>query len=257
MLRQIKRTKSPLTYPNDRPLAASLLTSTIPEGVTKVVTPFLGGGSLQISLAQKGYDTLAYTEYRLLYDFWKCVMQDPVRGYEMAKAFHPVEDNRTFMMLQKKVYQPHDEYLRSALFYVLNLCSEHGATTSGDMEPGTPRFTKLRLDSLANFEIRPFELEMGNYKKALETTDYLVCEMPNYIPPMILGAVVVPERPQISHKKFRRMIEQSNCSGFSLVYRYCEEVMELYKDFDITLLNEGYRPTQTTAKAYEVLIRGS
>ena len=255
MLRQFKRTKTPLTYPNDRPLSVSLLESTLPEGVNKIVTPFLGGGSVQIGLAEKNYDVTAYTEYRLLYDFWECIMRDPAKIYHMAKAFHPIEDNRTFTMLQKKVYDPHDEFLRSALFYVLNLCSQDGATTSGEMELGTPRFTKLRLDSMANFKAKPFKLQLDNYKEALNTTDYLVCEMPDYIPPMILGAVVIPEKPQISHKKFRKLIEQSPCSGFSLLYKYCEEVMDLYNGYDITLLNEGYRPVKNVKSATEVLIR--
>jgi len=110
---------------------------------------------------------------------------------------------------------------------------------------------------MANFKAKPFKLQLDNYKEALNTTDYLVCEMPDYIPPMILGAVVIPEKPQISHKKFRKLIEQSPCSGFSLLYKYCEEVMDLYNGYDITLLNEGYRPVKNVKSATEVLIRGS
>ena len=247
-----KTQKSPLVYPNDRPGATSVIISTVAD----IVTPFLGGGSAELGLTARDYSVTAYTEYRLLYDFWKCALQDPEKLYKMASSFHPIGDPRMFTVLQKKVYQPDDEYLRSALFYVLNHCTEDGTTTAGKMQPGHPRFNEMRLNQLASFEADPFNIELENYKAAIETQDYLVGYMPDYMPTNLVGAVIIPESPQINHKKFAKLIKARQSEGWTLLYKYHEDLLELYADCDITLFGEGYRPTTNPSRAKEVMIVG-
>lgn len=257
MLTSKKTQKSPLTYPSDRPRAVTRVVEQIPEGVSKVITPFLGGGSLELGLTSKGYTVEAYTEYRLLFDFWECVMKDPEKIYQMASGFYPIKEQRLFSVLQKKIYQPDDEYLRSALFYVLNLCADEGRATSGKMEHGAPRFNQIRLNQLANFDAVPFGLQLENYVKALETGEFLVCSMPDYIRSNLATAVIIPERPQINHKKFARLIRESNCAGYVLLYKYHEDLMELYADEEVIMYGDGYRPTTDPTRATEVIIVGS
>ena len=257
MLTPQKTQKSPLVYPNDRPQAVTLVSEHIPNGVTDIVTPFLGGGSLELGLAKRKHRITAFTEYRLLYDFWECVMSDPKKIYQMVSEFYPMEDKRMFSVLQKKIYQPHDEYLRSALFYVLNHCSESGSTTGGSIDPGTPKFNQMRLNELAGFNPEIFELKLGKYTAAFDEGDFLVCSMPSYMKTGLAEAVVIPENPQINHKKFARLIKESDCRGWILLYQYHEDLLELYSDNEIILLREGYRPTTNIARASEVMIIGS
>ena len=256
MLTTKKTQKSPLTYPNDRPGLASLVHQYIPEG-RRIATPFLGGGSLEMGLASRGHNVVAYTEYRLLYDFWLCAMRDPDKLYKMASSFYPIEDPRMFSMLQKKVYEPDDEYLRSALFYVLNHCSEEGRTTAGHMEAGTPRFNEMRLSQLASFETSPFSLELEKYTSALQKDDFLVCSMPKYMRANLQGAVIVPEAPQVNHKKFAKLINERQCADWILIYDYNSDLMELYPEQEKVLLGAGYRPTTNPDRAEEVMIIGS
>ena len=210
-----------------------------------------------MSLSSRGYNVTAFTEYRLLYDFWKCMLTDPEKIFKMTSEFYPMTDQRMFSILQKKVYQPHDEYLRSALFYVLNHCSVSGSTTGGIFEPGAPRFSPTRISELASFDPKPFNIELGNYSKAFETSQYLICIMPDYIKSHLQGAVVIPERPQINHKKFARLIKESVADGWILLYKYHEDLESLYPNSEKILLREGYRPTTNPARASEVLIIGS
>ncbi|HCC45051.1 MAG TPA: hypothetical protein DEQ32_11660 [Gammaproteobacteria bacterium] len=257
MLTAKKTLKSPLTYPNDRPNAVSLVATHIPDNVSDVVTPFLGGGSLEMGLSSKGYNITAFTEYRLLYDFWDCVIRNPEKLYHMASTFYPMKERRLFSTLQKKIYQPDDEFMRSALFYVLNHCAEDGITTGAPMEQGTPRFNQMRLNSLASFSTSPFEVQLGNYQKSFDTAKYLVCSMPEYVKSGLAASVVIPERPQINHKKFARLIQESDCDGWILLYRYNEELLGLYPDSEYVFLREGCRPTTNPARASEVMIIGS
>ncbi len=199
----------------------------------------------------------AYTEYRLLYDFWQCIQMDPGKLYQMASSFYPVREQKLFSMLQKKVYQPDDEFLRSALFYVLNHCSEQGSTTGGRLDPGTPHFNEMRLNQLASFEAQPFTLELESYTTALDAGNYLVCAMPEYIKSNLAAAVVIPERPQLNHKKFAKMIKSRDVPGWILLYKYNKELLELYSGSEILMFTEAYRPTSNPDRAEEVLIIGS
>ena len=175
----------------------------------------------------------------------------------MASAFYPMEDTRTFSMLQKKVYQPHDEYLRSALFYVLNHCSMSGSTTGGTIDPGTPRFSPTRINELAAFNPASFELQFDKPTAALETSEYLVCVMPEYMRTNLVEAVVIPERPQINHQKFATALYDSDAPGWILLYKYHKDLLELYADSEMIFFKEGYRATNNPEQATEVLIIGS
>ncbi len=248
--------KSPLTYPNDKPRAGTLVSSYIPKGVSKLVMPFLGGGSLELSLAAKGYGVTGCTDFRLLYDFWDCVRRDPEKIYQMAMGFYPIENPKLFYMLQKKVYQPHDEYLRSALFYILTLCADGCSATSGNIEEGTPRFNHLRLMQLSKYECDNFKVLFKNYKEAIEeTSDFLVCVPPPFMIANFANAVTIPERPQIDHKKLSLLLAKRK--NWIILYNYHKGLWKLYPDNQILMIDEASRVTQQEGKAVEALILGS
>jgi len=188
------------------------------------------------------------------------VQTDPERVYEMAKNFHPFEDSKLFYALQKKVYQPHDEFLRSAIFCVLNLCTIEGTATSGVLEKNTPRFNDLRLMQLAQYACENFQVRFSHYEETISATaelanTYLIAAPP----PLILGgmpaAVTVPEKPQIDHMKLFELLSSRN--NWLLLYDYHEKLSKLYKDHKIILLNDGYRVVTNPQKATGALIVGS
>lgn len=248
--------KTPLIYPNDKPRSASLIASHLPEGTGPIASPFLGGGSLELALASRGHKVTGYTDFRLLYDFWNCMRHDPERVYEMAMGFHPIGDPKLFYMLQKKVYQPHDEFLRSALFYVLTLCAEGHAATSGNIEPGTPRFNQLRMLQMSKFECENFAVKLKGYREVLTHTDeFLVCVPPPYIVGNFVHAVTVPERPQIDHAEYASMM--SDKTRWIVLYNYHKNLHGLYPNNQIMMLDAASRETQDESRAEEALILGS
>ena len=252
----LKTPKSPLTYPNDKPRAASLVASLIPNDTESLFFPFLGGGSLELAMAHRGYQVKASTDFRLLYDFWNCIMRDPERVYMMANGFHPIQDSKIFYMLQKKVYQPHDEFLRSALFYVLTLCASASLATSGRLEPGTPRFSPLRLMQLSKFECENLVVEYENYHKAIAASDeYMVCVPPPYIAGNFSKAVIIPENPQIDHNELAALMTEKK--DWLVLYNYHENLRKLYPENEMILLDSASRPTTKHEDAVEVIIIGS
>ncbi len=252
----LRTPKSPLTYPNDKPRVASLVASLIPNDVKKVTFPFLGGGSLELAMAHRGYGVSACTDFRLLYDFWDCLKRDPEKLYKMANRFYPIQDSKIFYMLQNKVYQPHDEFLRSALFYVLTLCAENSYATSGRLEVGTPRFNPLRLMQLSKFESENFTVKYDNYKDTIEkSNDMLVCVPPPYIVGNFSKAVMIPENPQIDHGQFASLIKQNK--NWLILYNYHENLHDLYPNNKMIMMDSSNRATTKKEEAVEVIIVGA
>ena len=252
----LKTPKSPLTYPNDKPRTASFVASLLPTDTKRLVFPFLGGGSLELSMAHRGYQVKAYTDFRLLYDFWDCAKRDPERVYKMASGFPPIQDSKIFYMLQKKVYQPHDEFLRSALFYVLTLCAKNGFATSGRLEQGTPRFSPLRLMQLSKFECTNLTFEFDNYLRAIESSDtQMICIPPPYIVGNFSKAVIIPECPQIDHGELASLLSRKE--NWLILYNYHENLRKLYPENEMILLDSASRPTTKHEDAVEVIIIGS
>jgi len=252
---QKNTTKSPLTYPNDKPRATGLVASLLPNDTKRVAFPFLGGASVELGLASRGYDVTGYTDFRLLYDFWDCIQRDPEKMYQMAMRFHPMPDPKLFYMLQKKVYQPHDEFLRSALFYVLTLCADGSCATSGEIESGTPRFSPLRLMQLSKFQCENFKVRYKGYEEVIsKTKDFMVCIPPPYLTSNFSRAVTIPEKPQIDHVRYASLMQEKN--NWIILYNYHEKLRKLYPDNEMVMLDSACRVTEDESAAEEVVIFG-
>ena len=97
------RLKSPLRYPNDRRKSASIVAQIIPDNVNKIASPFFGGGGLEMSLINKGYEIDGHVDFKNLYEFWLCLLKNPHQLYNYAQHFYPIDDEDVFYLIQKKV----------------------------------------------------------------------------------------------------------------------------------------------------------
>ena len=52
-------------------------TPSYPKATTDIFSPFLGGGSIEINLAHRGYTVHAYDNYAPLVNFWQHWLNDP------------------------------------------------------------------------------------------------------------------------------------------------------------------------------------
>ena len=68
---------SPLTYWGGKRWLFKTVCELIPEGETEIFSPFLGGGSIEINLAYRGYAVHAYDNYTPLVNFWQHWLDDP------------------------------------------------------------------------------------------------------------------------------------------------------------------------------------
>jgi DNA adenine methylase len=92
--------KSPLRYPGGKYRAIELITSLVPSGVTELVSPFFGGGSIELNCAANGIRVYGYDSFKPLVAFWKLLQSDPQCLAEQVKSHHPLSQEE-FDKLQK------------------------------------------------------------------------------------------------------------------------------------------------------------
>ena len=89
----------------------------IPEGTTEIFSPFLGGGSIEINLAHRGYTVHAYDNYQPLVNFWQHWLNDPeavrLAVYELLSLY----TNKDLNLLR---YDDSDNHKKSVLYFIQN-----------------------------------------------------------------------------------------------------------------------------------------
>ena len=88
---------SPLTYWGGKRWLFKTVHALIPDSETEIFSPFLGGGSIEINLAYKGYTVHAYDNYKPLVNFWQHWLSDPesvrLAVYELLSLYSHAELN--------------------------------------------------------------------------------------------------------------------------------------------------------------------
>lgn len=116
---------SPLTYWGGKRWLFPKIHKLIPEGETEIFSPFLGGGSIEVNLAYRGYTVHAYDNYAPLVNFWQQWLIDPegVRyaAYELLSLYTSEE-------LSRFRYKKHllDSQQAVAFYYLQNKCAWSG-----------------------------------------------------------------------------------------------------------------------------------
>ncbi len=143
-----------LRWPGGKSKAAKQIADYLPFHPQTLVSPFMGGGSVEFLLAQKGWKIKAYDSFHSLVCFWDYVKK---HQYELAKIlprYYPMV-NQEFRELQNKLITWDVDKVSSlevaAVFYALNRASFSGSTLSGGMSPNHPRWTEKSIQNVKDF----------------------------------------------------------------------------------------------------------
>jgi hypothetical protein len=78
--------ESPLRYGGGKSLAVGNIIEYLPDTITRVVSPFMGGGSVEIAIAKElGIEVVAYDIFELLVNYWNVQINYPKELYESFK----------------------------------------------------------------------------------------------------------------------------------------------------------------------------
>tara|TARA_E500000305_G_C3967679_1_gene210373 strand:- start:202 stop:975 length:774 start_codon:yes stop_codon:yes gene_type:complete len=184
--------QSPLKYKGDDPRIVSLMNGIIPKDVKKICSPFLAGGSLELSLAHEGKKVFAYTSDEELLEFWQCLSEEPDRVVGLASAmrtdFYDVlfKDPMLYNAMRDSRRSPEDKYLRAALFFALNLTNSSRSVATGTRAADY----KNKFSEVAMLKLRRASDNSVIFLKSREFCDIakihsnhlLYCRVPHIVP---------------------------------------------------------------------------
>lgn len=196
-----------------------------------LLSPFFGGGSVELLIAAKGIRVIGFDIFSPLVEFWQCMSDQPYELANEVEKYFPLPKER-FYLLQQTQTQYQTKLQRAAVYYVLNRSSFSGSTLSGGMSPGHPRFTRSSIDRLRSFynpyiQVRnaDFEYSLAVFPKAFA-----------YLDPPYLIKNALYGRNGNAHKDFDHFKLASilkNRENWILSYNDSSEIRELYKDYQI------------------------
>ena len=248
--------KSPLRYPGGKSRAAKKLFEYIPLGTKTIVSPFFGGGSLEIYCAQKGMKVYGYDNFEPLSDFWQWLLKDPNKLADEVEKYRPLKPREKFYELQKVHIKEKNSFQRAVMFYVLNRTSFSGSTLSGGMASGgkddNPRFTESSVQRLRDFKVKNFSVKFMDFKKSIpkHPNDLLYLDPPYLIENNLYGHRGDLHR-DFDHKGLAQILRKRE--KWILSYNESDTIKEMYEGFQFVYPEWTYGMSKDK-KSREILI---
>ena len=227
-------TKSPLAYPGGKRLAVQQILEYLPEGGSSVCSPFIGGGSVEIALAERGVSVVGYDCYKPLVDFWQELLTEPERLARAVVKYHPMSKAQ-FKILKSNMRRLAERFLSrqasAAGFYALNRTTFSGAVLRGGMRLNHPRFTRPQIDRLADFSVPNLSVYRADFHDSIPAHqhEFLYLDPPYWNKEKLYAA---GDNADFDHHGLARLLTERE--DWLLSYNDCPEVRRAYSDCTIT-----------------------
>ncbi len=230
--------RSPLRYPGGKTRGVAFITNFFPSNLDKLVSPFFGGGSIELAIAAKGTIVYGYDIFAPLVEFWQCLLTQPNKLAAEVEKYYPLPKDK-FYELQQTQTAFETKLERAAVYYVLNRSSFSGATLSGGMSPKHPRFTLTSIERLKGYNNPNIKVEKAGYKTSLQKHPFTFTYLD---PPYLIKSSLYGKKGN-AHKDFDHEELAKILKGrehWILSYNDCDEIRNLYEGFHILTPNWKY-----------------
>ena len=223
----------------------------VPADIKEVVSPFLGGGSVELALTARGVRVFAYDKYGLLVNFWQQLLTDPNAMLPYVKQYvMDIYEGRITSKCDalKGLLTPAE---RAAMFLVRTNLSVNGLGIQTGMgqfvlnannEPmkGGHGSRHVKYERIANFHNPLITVAHADFRESLarhpNTFAYLD-------PPYPDSACLYGDSPDMNvdfpHRDLADILHARN--NWLLSYKDCDTVHKLYPPSDY----QYYRPKWT------------
>ena len=239
---------SPIRYAGGKSLAVGHIVELFPDNLKKLVSPFFGGGSVEIAASKYlGLEVIGYDIFNILCNYWKFQIEKPELLYSKLKELKP--NKKTFEKIRlilndvwrKKVkLNP----LKLAVYFVYNFNLSYGPGFMGwssDIYLDEKRYKRL-IEKIRHFDPENLKVEQGDFMDTIKkhSNDFLYCDPPYFLDgdsKMFKGIYPMRNIP-VHHKGFRHDILSEllhkHKGGFVLSYNNCATIRDWYRNFEIT-----------------------
>ncbi len=225
----------------------------------------LFSGAVDFGLAADKRHVISHTDRYCIYEFWNCINDDPKKVADIARYVYnllckvPLEElEKMFIDLQKDWHNVSpDYYVRAAYFFLLNQISETGNISSGKMN--LRKFNPISLHTLQNFKIDNLHFSYEEDKHFIETLDqdecdYLLLPVGKYSHNLFeYGKNKGPETTTVYHDKLFKSLRDID-TKWIVIYKNHLEVFDMYKDYNVFMVDKYGRRTIKKDKCEEIII---
>lgn len=253
-------TRSPLRYPGGKFRARKIIADRIPEDAVHIMSPFLGGGSVELYLTGLGKTVTAFDGFGVLANFWEALLSSPEELADRANRYMGQMTSNAFNSMKDDLcsWASTDVDVQSAaLFFVVNRCSFSGTTLSGGFSKASAetRFTPSSVDRIRTFHNTSLTVDQKMFPESLSgaVADFLFLDPPYMLDDRSrLYGVGGDLHKVFDHDLLREMVGSMDIP-FLLTYNDCEGVRKMWDGYRIETAEWSYG-MNSSKKSSEVII---
>src|SRR3989344_3206212 len=166
---------SPIRYAGGKSLAVGHVVELLPGNITRIVSPFFGGGSIEIAMSKElGLEVIGYDIFDILCNYWKFQIEKSDLLYKKLKELKP--NKTTFekiRLILNDVWKKKTKLdpLTLAVYFVYNFNLSYGPGFMGwssKIYLNDKRYTRM-IENIRNFEPGNLRAECAAIQDILET----------------------------------------------------------------------------------------
>lgn len=254
--RYMRYSGMPLRYAGGKSLAVGPILEFLPDDVGLVVSPFFGGGSIEIACARElGIKVLGFDVFGILTNYWDAQIRKPKKLADLIGKWDPIPETYAKVKQRLKGHWTGEDKIidkmELAAHYWFNHNLSYGPGFLGWMSKiyeEEPRYRRL-LDKVRNFDCSSrLRVRQASFEKVLRRYDseFLYCDPPYYLGEdsrMFRG--IYPQRNfpvhhnNFAHERLRDML-LNRSGGFILSYNDCPTIRKWYRGLKIVEVKWQY-----------------
>ena len=259
---------SPLRYAGGKSKAIGLILENLPKlKEKKIVSPFFGGGSIELCLSQMlGFHVIGYDIFNMLVNFWNVLINHKEEFIKELSKFDINKEEFTYnrhillnywekikpddlkYKTKNKIELKEDELtllddniINQAVYYYYNMTLSYGPMFLGwpsSNEINKDKFLR-KIDKIKNMNLTNLEIKCSSFEDILEkhNEDFLFLDPPYYLEgdsKMFKGMYPNCNFPihhnNFNHIKLAEMLKLHK-GGFLMTYNNCSIIRDLYSDY--------------------------
>jgi len=258
----MKSIKTPIRYAGGKTKAIKIITPLL-ANEKKIVSPFMGGGSLEVAWASKGIEVVGYDLFGALVNFWQVLLEDAqslaskmseitpdAEEFSRVKEILIKWDNTQEMLKDWRTdfYKRNDavelDKVTAAAYYYFNHNTSYGPGYLGwpsKVYLNQPKWDKA-VNVIQNFKLPSLSVFQESFENVIprHNSTALYLDPPYYLEKdsdnkMFKGIYPMRNIPihhdGFNHELLRDLLLEHK-GPFVLSYNNCETIREYYKDFE-------------------------
>lgn len=257
-MRTVRTVRTVFPYPGGKSFAVHLLAEHIPPGVTRMASPFFGGGSFERYCATRlGMQVVGADLFEPLVDFWQVLKADP-RGLADECSRHIPEDAADYKRMLQAMKHHGTPLHRAACFYDCIRVGYSGILFSTFMPSRVPRLRR-GIPKLVEVDMRNIEVTHSDFEAFIlaHTDTWLYLDPPYHVRPRLYANAGTSggrylTKTAFDHERLRDVLRQH--PSWMMSYNDDAYIRELYAGHRMVPIEFGNRMSKLKATNKELLI---